>query len=89
MNFFGFFQKGLALNAQTNPDIEKHQLPDNGTKKIVVGNIQALKFIKPQAQGSSSNTWGVVRRELGFKYWKLIRAAQSRPSQTREKSKLN
>jgi len=32
---------------------------------------------------------GVVRRELGFKYQDSIRAAQSRPNETREKSKLN
>jgi len=53
------------------------------------GEIQALKFIKPQAQGLSSSTWGGVRRELVFKYRDSIRAAQSRPSETGEKSKLN
>ena len=55
----------------------------------VLGKIQALKFINPQAQGLSSSTWGVVRRELGFKYRDSIQAAQSRPSETRGKKKLN
>ena len=56
---------------------------------VVGGNIQALKFIKPQAQGLPSSTWGVVRRELVFMHRDSIRAAQSRPRETREKSKLN
>jgi len=50
---------------------------------IVVGKIQALKFIKLQAQGLLSSTWDVVRRELVFKYRDSIRAAQSRPSEAR------
>jgi len=55
----------------------------------MLGKNPALQFIKPQAQGLSSSTWDVVRRELGFKYWDSIQAAQSRPSEMREKSKLN
>jgi len=47
--------------------------------------IQALKFINPQAQGLSSNTWGVVRKELRFKYRDSLQAAQSRPSEAKGK----
>jgi len=39
--FLDFFQKGLASNAQTNPDIEKHQLPGNGAKNLL-GEILKL-----------------------------------------------
>jgi len=35
----------------------------------VVGKIPALKFIKPEVQGTSLCTWGVVRRELCSEYW--------------------
>jgi len=51
--------------------------------KVIVGKTQALQFLKPQAQGLLSSTWGVVRRELSFKYRNLIRAAQPRPSEMR------
>ena len=30
--------------------------------------FELITFIKPQAQGVSSSTWGVVRRELVFQY---------------------
>jgi len=41
-----FFLKGLASNAQTNPNIEKHQLPDNGTKNwLRMGSIEVLIFM--------------------------------------------
>ena len=36
---------------------------------LVLGNIQALKFMKPQVQGTSLCTWGVIRKELHSKYW--------------------
>jgi len=38
-NFFNFlgFSKGLASNSQVNPNIEKHQLPSNGTKNLLGG----------------------------------------------------
>jgi len=36
LNFFGFF-KNLASNAQTNHNIENHQLPGNDTKNLIVG----------------------------------------------------
>ena len=84
MIFFLFFQKGLASNAQTNPDIENHQLPGNGAKNLL-GKNQALTFIKTQAQGSSLSTWGVVRKELRFKYRDSLQAAQSRPSEAKGK----
>jgi len=42
----------------------------------------------PQAQGLSSSTWGIVRKELGFKYRDSNRAIQSRPNE-RTKSRLN
>ena len=57
--------------------------PESQIVTSVVGNIQVLKFIKPQVQGLSLSTWGVVHRELVFKYRDFIRAAQSRPSETR------
>ena len=57
--------------------------------RLLLGKNQALKFIKPQAQGSPSSTWDVVRRELGFKYRDPIRTTQSRPSETTGKGKLN
>jgi len=37
----------------------------------------------------SSSTWGVIRRELGFKYWDSIQTAQSRLSEKRKRNKLN
>ena len=38
-------------------------------RRLLLGKIQALKFIKPQVQDTSLYTWGVVRRELCSKYW--------------------
>ena len=34
--FLGFFLRNLASNAQTNLDIERRQLPDNGAKILFV-----------------------------------------------------
>jgi len=48
-----------------------------------LGKNQALQFIKPQAQGLLPSTWGVVHRELVFKYRDSIRVAQSRLSEMR------
>jgi len=56
---------------------------------VVKGSIKVLIFIKPQAQGLSSSTWGLIRRELGFQYQNSIRTAQFRLTETRDKSKLN
>ena len=36
---------------------------------IDVGKYSSFKIYKPQAQGTSLCTWGVIRRELCSKYW--------------------
>jgi len=35
----------------------------------IVGKNSSFKIYKPQVQGTSLCTWGVVRRELCSKYW--------------------
>jgi len=47
-----------------------------------------FKFIKPQVQGMSLSTWGVVRRELELKYRDLVQVSQARPSERRKRSEL-
>jgi len=58
------------LNAQVNPNIDKCQLPGNGTKNMI-GRIRVLKLVT-QVQGLSSSTRDVVYKELGFKYRELL-----------------
>ena len=58
------YKKGMAraLAAPTNND--------GGTlESIYVGKNSSFKIYKPQVQGTSLCTWGVVRRELCSKYW--------------------
>ena len=56
-----------ASNAQTIPDMEKHQFPGNGTKNSIKGKNWSFNIYIPQAQDLLSSTWDVVRKELGFK----------------------
>jgi len=51
LNFFWFFLKGLVLNAQTNSDIEKCELPVNDVKQLIVRKIEILIFISPKCKG--------------------------------------
>ena len=46
INFFRFFKKGLASNAQTNPDIEKHQLVSNDAKNLMGGKNLSFNIFK-------------------------------------------
>jgi len=41
-------------------------LARNGTHIVVCWEKLSFKFIKPQVQGTSLSTWGVVRRKLRF-----------------------
>ena len=36
---------------------------------VLLGKNSSFKIYKPQVQGTSLCTWGVVRRELCSKYW--------------------
>ena len=40
-----------------------------GYLRLCVGKNSSFKIYKPQVQGTSLCTWGVVRRELCSKYW--------------------
>ena len=40
---------------------------------------KSSNIYKPQVQGVSLSTWGVVRRELCFQLQRLTKASQSRP----------
>jgi len=80
-NFFGFFSKDPALNAQTNPDIEKRQLPCNGIKNLL-DSVEVLIFIYPKrkvclrALGVSFAESWVSRTGIQFKRLNLGRVKQ-------------
>jgi len=69
------FKKGLVSNAQINSDIEKCQLPGDGTKNLLGKNFN---IYKPQVQGISLSTRGVVRRELSFQLLELTKLSRVR-----------
>jgi len=47
----------------------------------VLQEKQSFNIYKPQVQGVSMSTWGVVRRELCFQLLEFTRASQSRRDQ--------
>ena len=62
------------MNALRDP--EKMNAPQG-----IVAEKQSFNIYKPQVQGVSLSTWGVVRRELCFQLPEFTRASQSRRDQ--------
>jgi len=50
---------------------------------------KSFNIYKPQVQGVSLSTWGVVRRELCFQLPGLTKASQARQDRRVRKGKLN
>jgi len=79
------FLKGLALNAQIDPDIGKHQLLSSGAKNLLeMGNIEVLIFINPKRKAcrrvlgvSSAESW-VSSTGIQFERLNLGRVKQER-----------